>query len=121
MSFGIENEKISNDDLFVYVCGEYLNFSLEELEERFSKVFIKVKRPVYGMKLLKVMKEFHLDGITIVEFVQKLSSPVYRDYYYVNLDKNSRVYIEDSDGNLSAFLVSSKRKVQVDKFIDLIL
>lgn len=128
----IASEEVTSDKLIVYIYGEYIPYNLDDLEEILNENLKQIRRPIYGMKFLTQRVERHIAGLTIGEFVQTYSLPLYKNYYYYDIDTvekfnhfelngnvKARLYFEEVDDKISAFVVSSKRIDVLQGFIEL--
>jgi hypothetical protein len=123
----IPEETVSQSMLPMYICTDLLPLTIQEFEKRLnSKSRVAklevIKRPVYGLKFVKQVKNLESHGVNIAEFVQSQSTPIYREYYSLNINKECRLYIEptESQDQLSVFTVCASRQKNLDWFINLV-
>ena len=116
-------EVASSNNIIIYVKGGILPLTLDEIQRRLEGIQLDefkhaenlelIRRPLYGLKAVKNVKE------GIIEFVQMMGTQVFRDYYFAELQKGCRIYIEEHSDGVNVFMASAKRGQCLNDFIRL--
>lgn len=114
--------------MYVFVKAEPLNYGLKnkdsilkELNTRIGAMFSgaktqkrlqKISRVLYGLQMVKYFKN------GVIQMVQMKSTSEYRDYWYVDLSSNARLYVEERENDVAIFMVTTKN---IDDFRRMLL
>ena len=94
-------EKITDAPLFVYLRPGLVEKSFDVIKQELEVEDMKIiTRPVYGLKYIKAPNR------DILEFIQTYTSKLTKDYYFVDVSENSRIYINEIDDMFSFMMVS---------------
>jgi hypothetical protein len=111
-------EERGNGDIFVYIKGGILNLDVEDVQRRLEEEDITgnltpVRRVLYGMKVVEHVTE----GIAL--FVEVFPSAIYKEYLYVDIDDERRLYIEELDEGITMFMACTRIFEEIESFANL--
>jgi hypothetical protein len=111
-------EEKSRHNLFVYIKGGILDLDIDDVQRRLEDEGIegnlqKVKRPLYGMKIVGNITE------GIVLFAEMFPSAIFQEYYFVDIDDESRLYIQEVDEGITMSMVCTRAFDEIDTFANL--
>lgn len=113
-------EEPAVNPMYVYIKGGIFPWTLEEFQEKIENTYYDVEdlgiisRPLYGLKVIGYLR----DGIG--KFVQSLPTPIMRSYYGFEIEKSSRIFVEEVQDGITVMMVSLENIEKDQRFEELV-
>lgn len=113
-------EETAIKPMYVYIKGGIFPWTLEEFQEKIENTYYDVEdlgiisRPLYGLKVVGHLR----DGIG--KFVQSTPTPIMRSYYGFQIEKSSRIFVEEVQDGITIMMVSLENIEKDQRFEELV-